>query len=71
MTLQSQHQENTSPNNYFLPNGSVCTRLWVLSSLPIRRKDLSLLSIIIYKWIPCFATHLKNESRKINKRKIQ
>lgn len=31
MILQSQHQENTQPNNYFPPNGSAYTLLWLLS----------------------------------------
>lgn len=39
MTLQSQHQENTYPNNYFPPNGSAYTLPRLLSSVPRQLKE--------------------------------
>lgn len=43
MTLQSQHQGNTSPNNYSPPNGSVYTAPWPLSSTLQQLEGLKLI----------------------------
>lgn len=53
MTLQSQHQENTYPNNYFTPNGSVYILLWLLSSVPQQLKGLMMLIMVIIIIIIC------------------